>query len=162
MFNHESPLRGETFVTKKVVMAAVKYLKNKKEILQIGNLDAVRDWGHAKDYVENMWMMLQMKKPDDYVIATNKSYTVRKFIEETYKALGIKIKWSGKGIKEKAIDTKTKKIIIKVNPKYFRPNEVDNLRGSPLKAQKELKWKPKINFKNLIKEMIEYELKLQS
>lgn len=162
LFNHESPLRGETFVTKKVVMAAVKYLKNKKEILQIGNLDAVRDWGHAKDYVENMWMMLQMKKPDDYVIATNKSYTVRKFIEETYKALGIKIKWSGKGIKEKAIDTKTKKIIIKVNPKYFRPNEVDNLRGSPLKAQKELKWKPKINFKNLIKEMIEYELKLQS
>ena len=111
-------------------MAAVKYLKNKKEILQIGNLDAVRDWGHAKDYVENMWMMLQMKKPDDYVIATNKSYTVRKFIEETYKALGIKIKWSGKGIKEKAIDIKTKKIIIKVNPKYFRPNEVDNLRGS--------------------------------
>ena len=103
-----------------------------------------------------------MKKPDDYVIATNKSYTVRRFIEETYKALGIKIKWSGKGIKEKAIDTKTKKIIIKVNPKYFRPNEVDNLRGSPLKAQKELKWKPKINFKNLIKEMIEYELKLQS
>ena len=162
LFNHESPLRGETFVTKKVVIAAVKYLKNKKEILEIGNLDSIRDWGHAKDYVENMWLMLQRNKPDDFVIATNKSYTVRKFIEETYKFLGIKIKWVGKGVKEKAIDVKTKKIIIKVNPKYFRPNEVDNLRGNSSKAKKELNWKPKINFKKLIKEMIEYELELQS
>ncbi len=162
LFNHESPLRGETFVTKKVIIAAVKYSKNKKEILQIGNLDAIRDWGHAKDYVENMWMMLQQKKPDDYVIATNKSYTVRRFIEETYKALGVKIKWVGNGVSEKAIDINTKKTIIKVNSKYFRPNEVDNLRGNPAKAKKKLKWKPRITFKRLIKEMIEYELKLQS
>ena len=162
LFNHESPLRGETFVTKKVVIAAVKYSKNKKEVLQIGNLDAVRDWGHAKDYVENMWLMLQKKKPDDFVIATNKSFTVRKFIEETYKFLGVKIKWVGKGLKEKAIDLKTKKIIIKVNPKYFRPNEVDYLRGNSLKAKKELNWKPKISLKELIKEMIEHEIELQS
>ena len=162
LFNHESPLRGETFVTKKVVIAAVKYSKNKKEVLQIGNLDAIRDWGHAKDYVENMWLMLQRKKPDDFVIATNKSFTVRRFIEETYKFLGIKIKWVGKGVKEKAIDLKTKKIIIKVNPKYFRPNEVDYLKGNSLKAKNELKWKPKISFKELIKEMIQYELELQS
>jgi GDPmannose 4,6-dehydratase len=142
-------------------MTAVKYLKNKNQILQIGNLDAVRDWGHARDYVENMWMMLQKKKPDDYVIATNRSYTVRKFIVETYKALGIKLKWIGKGDKEKAIDIKTKKIIIKVNPKYFRPNEVDNLRGNPKKAKKALNWKPKINLKQLIKEMIDYEIESQ-
>ena len=162
LFNHESPLRGETFVTKKVVMSAVKYLKNKKEVLQIGNLDAIRDWGHAKDYVENMWIMLQKKIPSDYVIATNKSYTVRKFIEETYKFLGTKIKWIGKGNNEKGIDTETRKVIIKVNSKYFRPNEVDNLRGNPAKAKKELRWRSRIQFKELIKEMIEYELKLQS
>ncbi len=161
LFNHESPLRGETFVTKKVVKSAVKYFKNKKEVLQIGNLDAIRDWGHAKDYIENMWVMLQKKKPNDYVVATNKSYTVRKFIEETYKLLGIKIIWKGKGIKENGLDNKTKKIIIKVNSRYFRPNEVENLRGNPAKAKKELRWKPRVKFKELIKEMIEYELKLQ-
>ena len=162
LFNHESPLRGETFVTKKVVISAVKYFKNKKEILQVGNLDAIRDWGHAKDYVENMWMMLQKKYPNDYVIASNKSYTVRKFIEQTYKELGIQIKWIGKGLKEVGIDMNTKKIIIKVNAKYFRPNEVDNLRGNSSRAKKELNWKPKVSFTNLIKEMIKYELKLQS
>mgnify|MGYP001283060946 CR=1 FL=1 len=161
LFNHESPLRGETFVTKKVVKSAVQYFKNKKEVLQIGNLNAIRDWGHAKDYIENMWVMLQKKKPNDYVVATNKSYTVRKFIEETYKLLGIKIIWKGKGIKETGLDSKTKKIIIKVNSRYFRPNEVENLRGNPAKAKKELRWKPRVKFKELIKEMIEYELKLQ-
>ncbi len=162
LFNHESPLRGETFVTKKVVISAVKYFKNKKEILEIGNLDAIRDWGHAKDYVENMWLMLQKKTPSDYVIATNKSYSVRKFIEETYNYLGIKIKWSGKGNKEVGKDIKSGKIIIRVNPKYYRPNEVENLKGDPRRAKKDLKWKPKVTFKELVKEMIEYELKLQS
>tara|TARA_B100000989_G_scaffold238449_2_gene185354 strand:+ start:17608 stop:18657 length:1050 start_codon:yes stop_codon:yes gene_type:complete len=162
LFNHESPLRGETFVTKKVVMSAVKYSKNKKEILQIGNLNALRDWGHAKDYVRNMWMMLQKKKPDDYVIATNTSYSVRRFIELTYRYLGIKIRWKGKGLSEKGIDTKSGKVIIKVNARYFRPNEVDNLRGNSDKARKELKWKPQVKFEQLVKEMIDYELKLQS
>ncbi len=162
LFNHESPLRGETFVTKKVVISAVKYFKNKNEILEIGNLDAVRDWGHARDYVENMWLMLQKKVPNDYVIATNKSYSVRKFIEETYKYLGIKIKWVGKGNKEVGKDIKTGKIIIKVNPKYYRPNEVENLKGDPKRAKKDLNWKPKVTFKELVKEMIEHELKLQS
>ncbi len=162
LFNHESPLRGETFVTKKVIISAVKYFKNKNEILEIGNLDAVRDWGHARDYVENMWLMLQKKVPNDYVIATNKGYSVRKFIEETYKYLGIKINWIGKGDKEVGKDIKTGKIIIKVNPKYYRPNEVENLRGDPKRAKKDLNWKPKVTFKELVKEMIEYELKLQS
>ena len=162
LFNHESPLRGETFVTKKVVISAVKYFKNKNEILEIGNLDAVRDWGHARDYVENMWLMLQKKVPNDYVIATNKSYSVRKFIEETYKYLGIKIKWVGKGNKEVGQDIKTGKIIIKVNPKYYRPNEVENLRGDSRRAKKDLNWKSKVTFKELVKEMIEHELKLQS
>ena len=162
LFNHESPLRGETFVTKKVVRAAVKYSLDKKEILQIGNLNAIRDWGHAKDYVKNMWMMLQKKNADDYVIATNTSYSVKKFIELTYKYLGFNIKWTGKGLNEKGIDLKSGKIIVKVNSKYFRPNEVDNLRGNSNKAKNSLKWKPKINFKHLVKEMIKYELELQT
>ena len=125
-------------------------------------MNAVRDWGHAKDYVENMWLMLQKKTPNDYVIATNKSYTVRKFIQETYKYLGVRIEWKGRGNKEVGIDKQTNKIIIKVNPKYYRPNEVENLRGNPSKAKKDLKWKPKVTFKELVKEMIEYELNLQS
>ena len=162
LFNHESPLRGETFVTKKVVMSAVRYTKNKKEVLQIGNLNAHRDWGHAKDYVRNMWVMLQKKKSDDYVISTNTSYSVRKFIELTYRYLGIKIKWIGKGLNEKGIDLKSGNTIIKVNPRYFRPNEVDNLRGNSNKAKKELNWKPKVKFEQLVKEMIDYELKSQS
>lgn len=158
LFNHESPLRGETFVTKKVIKSAVKYFKGEKEILNIGNLEATRDWGHAKDYVENMWLMLQKKTPDDYVIATNKSLSVRKFIETVYKFLGINIKWKGKGINEIGIDKKNNKTIIKVSSDYFRPNEVQNLRGDPRKAIKKLGWRPKVSIKQLIKEMIEYEL----
>ena len=142
--------------------AAVKYSIDKKEILQIGNINAIRDWGHAKDYVKNMWMMLQKKNADDYVIATNTSYSVKKFIELTYKYLGFNIKWTGKGLNEKGIDLKSGNIIVKVNSKYFRPNEVDNLRGNSNKAKNSLKWKPKINFKHLVKEMIKYELELQT
>ena len=137
-------------------------IKKKKEVLQIGNLNAHRDWGHAKDYVRNMWVMLQKKKSDDYVIATNTSYSVRKFIELTYRYLGIKIKWIGKGLNEKGIDLKSGNTIIKVNPRYFRPNEVDNLRGNSNKAKKELNWKPKVKFEQLVKEMIDYELKSKS
>ena len=161
LFNHESPLRGETFVTKKIVTSAVKFFYKKKGVLEIGNLNAIRDWGHAKDYVKNMWLMLQKKKPDDYVIATNKSCSVRSFIEKVYHYLGIKVIWKGKGKKEIGIDQKTNKTIIRINPKYFRPNEVDNLRGDPKKAKKDLNWKPKILLNELVKEMTEYELKLQ-
>ncbi len=161
LFNHESPLRGETFVTKKIVRSAVKYLNNKKEVLEIGNLNAVRDWGHAKDYVKNMWLMLQKSKPQDYVISTGKSYTVRQFIQKAYNILGIKIVWEGKKNKEVGKDKKNNKTIVRVNRKYFRPNEVEILRGDSKKAKKELKWRPSISFDQLVKEMIEYELKLQ-
>ena len=161
LFNHESPLRGETFVTKKIVRSAVKYLNNKKEVLEIGNLNAVRDWGHAKDYVKNMWLMLQKNKPQDYVISTGKSYTVRQFIQKVYSILGIKIIWKGKKNKEIGKDKKNNKTIVRVNRKYFRPNEVEILRGDSKKAKRELKWKPSTSFDQLVKEMIEYELKLQ-
>ena len=136
LFNHESPLRGETFVTKKIVRSAVKYLNNKKEVLEIGNLNAVRDWGHAKDYVKNMWLMLQKNKPQDYVISTGKSYTVRQFIQKVYSILGIKIIWKGKKNKEIGKDKKNNKTIVRVNRKYFRPNEVEILRGDSKKAKK--------------------------
>ena len=124
-------------------------------------MNAVRDWGHAKDYVKNMWLMLQKKFPQDYVISTNKSYTVKEFIEITYKFLGINIIWKGKKNKEIGLDKKNNKIIVRVNKKYFRPNEVEILRGNSKKAKKELKWKPTISLNQLVKEMIEYELKLQ-
>ena len=162
LFNHESPIRGENFVTKKIVRSAVKYFINKKEVLEIGNLNAIRDWGHAKDYVKNMWLMLQKNKPQDYVISTGKSITVREFIEKAYNILGIKILWIGKRNKEIGKDKKNNKTIIRINPKYFRPNEVDILRGNSEKAKKELKWKPSTSINQLVKEMIEYELKLQS
>ena len=117
-------------------------------ILFLGNLNAKRDWGNAKDYVESMWLMLQAKKPSDYVIATGKSYTVKKFVEEAYKCIGINIKWTGSGVKEKGIDSKTKKTLIKVDPIYYRPTDIDELRGDYSKARKELKWKPN-NFQRI-------------
>ena len=159
LFNHESPLRGETFVTKKITKSVGEYFKGSKKILKLGNLDAKRDWGHAKEYVQSMWKILQRKKPDDYVISSDKSYTVRFFVEEAYKNIGVKIKWIGKGFNEKGIDTKTKKTIISISKKYFRPNEVDSLRGDSKKAKKEINWNPKISFKELVKEMINYEIK---
>jgi GDPmannose 4,6-dehydratase len=158
LFNHESPLRGETFVTKKVTKAVGEYFRGNKKILELGNLDAKRDWGHSKEYVESMWKILQKKKPDDFVISTDKSYSVRFFVEEAYKNIGVKIKWIGKGINERGIDKKTNKTIISINKKYFRPNEVDYLKGNSIKAKKELKWKPKISFKQIVKEMVSYEI----
>jgi GDPmannose 4,6-dehydratase len=158
LFNHESPLRGETFVTKKVTKAVGSYFRGNKKILELGNLDAKRDWGHSKEYVKSMWKILQQKKPDDFVISTNKSYSVRFFVEEAYKNIGVKIKWIGKGANEIGVDNKTNKTIISINKKYFRPNEVDYLKGDSSKAKKELKWKPKISFKRLVKEMVRYEI----
>ena len=158
LFNHEGPKRGGTFVTRKITRAVAERYKYNKGILFLGNLNAKRDWGNAKDYVESMWLMLQAKKPSDYVIATGKSYTVKKFVEEAYKCIGINIKWTGSGVKEKGIDSKTKKTLIKVDPIYYRPTDIDELRGDYSKARKELKWKPKTTFKELVKEMVQSDI----
>ncbi len=159
LFNHESPLRGEEFVTRKIVKNLCEIKIGKRKYLELGNLYAKRDWGYAKDYVEAMWKMLQKKKADDYVIATNKSYSIKYFINQCCKHLKIKLKWVGKGILEKGIDSNTKKTIIKINQKYFRPAEVNYLKGNYLKAKRELKWYPKTNISKLIKIMIDEELK---
>jgi GDPmannose 4,6-dehydratase len=158
LFNHESPRRGPTFVTKKIVQGLVRIKKGLQKKLTLGNLYAVRDWGHAKDYAVSMWKILQYKKPDDWVIATNKENTVKNFINLTAKKLSLKLKWTGKGIKEKAIDINTKKVIIDLDPKFLRPTEVDFLRGDFSKARKKLKWKPLISTNELIDDMIQYEM----
>ena len=156
LFNHESPVRGETFVTKKIVSSLWKIKNGDLDKLYLGNLYAKRDWGHAKDYVEAMWKILQQKKPDDFVIATGKQFTVKQFVNLVCKELKIKIFWKGRGLNEKAYDDKGK-IIIVTDKKYFRPAEVDNLLGDSTKARKLLKWKPKFNIKDLIKDMILFE-----
>ena len=157
LFNHESPRRGPTFVTKKIVQALVRIKLKKQQCLTLGNLYAVRDWGHAKDYVKSMWMILQYKKPDDWVIATNEEMTVKEFINKCSKKLNIDLSWRYKGIREIAIDKKTNKTIIKIDKKYFRPGEVDFLKGDYSKAKKLLKWKPKYRSDDLISDMIKYE-----
>ncbi len=157
LFNHESPVRGETFVTRKIVIALCKIKLGQQKILYLGNLNAKRDWGHAKDYVEAMWKILQNKKPDDYVIATGKQYSVKKFVELSLKVLGIKFKWTGEGINTKCYDEKGN-CIISCKKEYFRPLEVDTLLGDASKAKKELRWKPKKDIKDLVKEMIYTEL----
>jgi len=156
LFNHESPVRGETFVTKKIISGLCKIKKKKLNTLYLGNLYSKRDWGHARDYVEAMWKMLQQKKPEDFVIATGKQYTVKQFINLVCKELEIKIKWKGKGLKEKAYDNKGQ-AIIKIDKSYFRPTEVDSLLGDASKARRILNWKPKMNINDLIKDMIAHE-----
>tara|TARA_B100000123_G_scaffold136783_1_gene100877 strand:+ start:480 stop:1511 length:1032 start_codon:yes stop_codon:yes gene_type:complete len=153
LFNHESPVRGETFVTKKIVSGLYKIKNKKLKTLYLGNIYSKRDWGHARDYVEAMWKILQQKKPDDFVIATGKQYTVKQFINLTCKELNLQIKWKGKGLNETALD-KNGKAVIKIDKNYFRPSEVDSLLGDSSKAKKVLNWRPKINLKQLIKEMI--------
>ena len=152
LFNHESPIRGETFVTKKIVDALIKIKNNDQKILYLGNIYAKRDWGHAKDYVYAMWKMLQNKKPNDYVISTGKHFTVKQFIQITAKKLKMKIKWIDKGINEKCIWNN--KVIIKIDKKYFRPTEVESLKGNYSKAKKILGWKPKVKLEDLITDMI--------
>ena len=159
LFNHESPLRGETFVTKKIVKGLCKIKLKKQKKLILGNLYSKRDWGHARDYVEAIWKILQHKKPDDFVICTGKQYSIKQFINLVAKQLKLKLFWKGKGINEKAYD-QNDKLIIECNKKYLRPSEVDTLQGDYSKAKKQLKWKPKININSLIKDMISYELKL--
>ena len=161
LFNHESPLRGETFVTRKITIGLSRIKLGVQRVLVLGNLNAKRDWGHAEDYAEAMWKMMQLKKPDDFVIATGKQYSVRDFVNNTAKNLGINIRWTGKGVNEKGIDKKTGKTIVKVGKRYFRPTEVDTLLGDARKARKILKWKPKITFNQMVKEMVESDFKEQ-
>jgi GDPmannose 4,6-dehydratase len=156
LFNHESPVRGETFVTKKIVNALCKIKLNKQKKLYLGNLEAKRDWGHAKDYVIAMWKMMQKKTPGDYVIATGKQYSVKEFVNLVLNELKIKFKWIGKGINSRCYDDMGN-CIIQCSKKYFRPLEVDSLLGNASKAKKELKWKPKFKINDLVKEMVSYE-----
>ena len=159
LFNHESPIRGETFVTRKITRAVALIKLGKQEKLWLGNIDAKRDWGHARDYVIGMWSILQNKVPDDFVLSTGKSYTVRKFCELAFKEVGIEIVWEGKGLKEKGINKNNNKIIVEIDKRYFRPTEVDYLRGDSSKAHKILNWKPQISFEELVSEMVNSDLK---
>jgi GDPmannose 4,6-dehydratase len=156
LFNHESPRRGETFVTRKITRGLSRISVGEQDILYLGNLNSKRDWGHAKDFVEAMWMMLQQNEADDYVIATGEQYSVREFVEEAAPYFGMKIEWIGEGLDEVGYDWNTKKAVIKVNPKYFRPSEVETLLGDASKAKKKLGWEPKISFKQLVEDMCIY------
>ena len=158
LFNHESPLRGGEFVTKKITSTLTRIKHGSKEILKVGNINAKRDWGYAGDYVYAMWLMLQQKKPDDYVIATGKTHSVREFINLTLKYLNFEYKWVGKGMNESVIDLKNGKSIIKIDKEFFRPAEVDLLIGNPGKAKRKLKWKPNTSLKKLVKLMVDYDV----
>jgi len=158
LFNHESPRRGETFVTKKITQAVARIHQERQQILKLGNLDAKRDWGHAKDFVYAQWLMLQQDKPQDFVIATGEIHTVREFVELAFKEVGVRIDWQGQGIYEKGINTKTGKVLVEVDEKYFRPAEVELLLGDPSKAETELGWKRQISFSELVSGMIQYDL----
>jgi GDPmannose 4,6-dehydratase len=168
LFNHESPRRGETFVTRKITIGIKNLINKKQKYISLGNLYSYRDWGHAKEYCEIIHKIMQQKKPEDYVIATGKAYSVKDFVIEAFKYIGISLSWKGKGITETAFISKTNKkfknlklnqTVIKINKKYFRPLEVDYLKGDPSKAKKALKWKNKITFKKLVQEMVESEIK---
>ena len=158
LFNHESPRRGETFVTKKITKAAARIFQGKQEFLTLGNLDAKRDWGHARDFVEAMWLMLQQDKPNDYVIATGKTYTVRNFVNLAFSEVGYSLEWEGKGQNEIAKDSATGKTLVKIDPRYYRPAEVELLLGDPSKAKRELGWTAKTSLTELISEMVQYDL----
>ena len=159
LFNHEGPTRGETFVTRKITMGISDILAKKKKKLYLGNLDARRDWGHARDFVEGIWKIMQFHKADDFVLSTGQTFSVRKFVELAFSIVGIKIHWIGNGLNEKGINIESKQTLIEINKKYYRPNEVDYLRGDSKKANKLLNWKCKITFKELVKEMVLSDLK---
>ena len=161
LFNHESERRGETFVTRKISLAAARIALGKQEKLYLGNLDSLRDWGYAKDYVECMWLMLQHDKPEDFVIATGEYHTVRKFCQLAFAEAGIELRFEGEGVNEKAIDVKTGKVVIEVDPKYFRPAEVEQLLGDPTKAKTVLGWNPrKTSFEELVRIMVKHDMEL--
>ncbi len=159
LFNHESPVRGETFVTRKITRGVASIHHGLQDKLYLGNLDALRDWGHAKDYVRGMWMMLQQPKADDYVLATGQQYSVREFVERAFGVVGYQIAWSGTGVDEVGRDAKTGREIVAIDPRYFRPAEVDTLLGDPSKAQRVLGWKPEISFETLVNDMVEHDMK---
>ncbi len=158
LFNHESPMRGETFVTRKITRALARIKLGLQDCLYLGNLEARRDWGHARDYVEMQWLMLQQEKPEDYVIATGQQYSVRDFVSAAADELGIRLRWEGKGVDEKGYD-EHHRCVVAVDPRYFRPTEVDTLLGDPTKAREQLGWKPTIGFQELVAEMVREDLK---
>ncbi len=160
LFNHESPYRGETFVTRKITRAVAKIKLGLQDKLFLGNIDAQRDWGHAKDYVYGMWLMMQTDEADDYVLATGETHSVREFVTKSFAHAGITIRWEGKGVNEKGVDTNTNKTIVEVDPKYFRPTEVELLLGDASKAKKELNWEPVYTFDQLVEEMVKSDLEL--
>jgi GDPmannose 4,6-dehydratase len=160
LFNHESPIRGETFVTRKITRAAARIALGLQDKFYLGNLDAQRDWGHAKDYVEGMWLMLQQEKAEDYVLATGIMHSVRECATKAFSCVGIDLLWEGNGKDEKGIDKNTGKVIVEVDPYYYRPSEVSQLLGNANKAKENLGWKPKYNFEQLIEEMVEHDLKM--
>lgn len=159
LFNHESPIRGETFVTRKITRAVAAIHLGVQEKLWLGNLDAQRDWGHARDYVEGMWRILQHDRPDDFVLATGQTQTVRLFVEKAFGHVGIELEWQGKGVEERGVCTKTGKVLVEVDPRYFRPTEVDLLIGDPAKAEAELGWKATTGFEELVTDMMTADLK---
>jgi GDPmannose 4,6-dehydratase len=159
LFNHESPVRGETFVTRKITRGIARIKSGLQEKIFLGNLEAKRDWGYAGDYVEAMWLILQQEQPDDYVIATGETHSVREFVERAFAAAGITIAWEGSGLNEKAYDINTGKVVVTINPRYFRPTEVDMLCGDSSKAHHKLGWKPRINFEELVRMMVAADLK---
>jgi GDPmannose 4,6-dehydratase len=161
LFNHESPRRGENFVSKKITQGLSRVKLGLQDVLELGNLDVKRDWGYAKEYIESMWLMLQQPEPDDYVIATGESHTVREFVEETCAHLNIQLFWQGTGLEEKGIDRKTGKTYVVIDPHYFRPSEVHHLEGDPRKAMERLGWKAKTTFRELVKLMVDFDLKEQ-
>jgi GDPmannose 4,6-dehydratase len=154
LFNHESPLRGETFVTRKITRGLARIAEGLEQCLFLGNLDSLRDWGHARDYVRAQWLMLQQEQPEDYVIATGEQHSVREFVERTSELLGMRLVWRGEGVAEHGVDTRSGRTIVKIDPRYFRPTEVDTLLGCPDKAQRQLGWKAEIAFEALIAEMV--------
>ncbi|OHD68957.1 MAG: GDP-mannose 4,6-dehydratase [Spirochaetes bacterium RBG_16_49_21] len=158
LFNHESPLRGIEFITRKVSNAVARIKYGKQDYFEVGNMDAKRDWGYAKEYVEGMWMMLRQPEPKDYVLATNENHSVREFIEHAFSAIGVSLHWKGSGVNEAGLDSKTGKTLVKINPKFFRPGEVDQLLGDYSKAKNELGWEPKIKFRELVEIMVQQDL----
>ena len=160
LFNHESERRGETFVTRKITLAVSRIVQGFQDKLYMGNLDALRDWGYARDYVECMWLILQHETPEDFVIATGQMHSVREFCTLAFKEAGIEIEWQGKGVDEKGIDRKTGKVLVEVDPKYFRPTEVEQLLGDPTKAKTLLGWNPtKTSFEELVRIMVEHDMR---